>query len=43
MAEHLTWVRTEVSLALFFTRIPAEKLDAFRERFNPIIESLRIP
>jgi hypothetical protein len=43
MAEHLTWVRTEVSLALFFTRMPAEKLDAFRERFNPIVKSLRIP
>jgi hypothetical protein len=43
MAEHLTWVRTEVSPALFFTRMPAEKLNAFRERFNPTIESLRIP
>ena len=43
MAEHLTWVRTEVSLALFFTRMPAEKLDAFRQHLNPTIESLRIP
>jgi hypothetical protein len=43
MAEHVTWVRTEVSLALFFIRMPAEKLDAFRQRFNPTIESLRIP
>jgi erythromycin esterase-like protein len=43
MAEYLTWVRSAKTLGLFFARVPAAELASFRERFDRIIETLRIP
>jgi len=43
MAEYLTLVRTENTLALFFGFVPAKGLDSYRKRFDPIIETLQIP
>lgn len=43
MVEYLTRVRSEKTNALFFARLPAEKLDDFKERVDPIIETLEIP
>jgi tetratricopeptide (TPR) repeat protein len=43
MAEYLTLVRTENTLALFFGFIPAKDLDSYRKRLDTIIETLQIP
>lgn len=43
MAEYLTLVRTENTLALFFGFTPANYLDSYRKRLDPIIETLEIP
>lgn len=43
MVEYLTRVRSEQRNALFFARLPAEQLDDFKERVDPIIETLEIP
>ena len=43
MAEYLTLVRTENTLALFFGFIPANDLDRYRKRLDTIIETLQIP
>jgi hypothetical protein len=42
MVEYLTRVRSEKTNALFFARLPADQLDNFRERIDPIIETLEI-
>ena len=43
MAEYLTFVETENTLALFFGFIPAQNLDSYRKRLDTIIETLQIP
>lgn len=43
MAEYLTLVRTEKTLALFFGFVSVEGLDSYRKRLDPIIETLQIP
>jgi len=43
MAEYLTLVRTENTLALFFGFIPAKNLDSYRKRLDTVIETLQIP
>ena len=43
MTEYLTWVRSDQAGALFFARVTPSGLDAFRQRFDTIIETLRIP
>jgi len=42
MAEYLTRVRSESTSALFYVKLPAEHLDDFRRRLDPIIETLQI-
>ncbi len=42
-AEYLTLVRSQNTLALFFGFIPANDLDSYRKRLDPIIETLRLP
>jgi hypothetical protein len=42
MAEYLTLVRTENTLALFFGYIPTKNLDSYRKRLDAIIETLQI-
>ena len=43
MAEYLTLVRSQNILALFFGFIPANDLDSYRKRLDPIIETLQLP
>jgi erythromycin esterase len=43
MAEYLTLVRSQNTLALFFGFIPANDLDSYRKRVDPIIETLQLP
>ncbi len=43
MAEYFTRLRSENANALFYTRLPAEQLDDFKARIDPIIETLQIP
>jgi hypothetical protein len=43
MAEYLTLVRGQNALALFFGFIPANDLDSYRKRLDPIIETLQLP
>ena len=43
MAEYLTLVRTENTLALFFGSIPAKNLGSYRKRLDAIIDTLQIP
>lgn len=43
MAEYLTLVRGETTLALFFGFVPRAGLDGYRKRLDRIIETLRIP
>ena len=43
MAEYLTWIRSDNTFALFFGRVPVAELDSFRESFDQIIETLRVP
>ena len=42
MVEYLTRVRSENTNALFFARLPAEELDDFKARIDPIVETLQI-
>jgi hypothetical protein len=42
-SEYLTWVLTETTIAFFFGFVPTEELDAHRERFDEIIQTLQIP
>jgi hypothetical protein len=42
MAEYLTRVRSESTSALFYVKLPAEHLDDFKRRLDPIIETLQI-
>ncbi len=42
MVEYWTIVRSENTHALLYGRVPAEQLDDFRTRVNPIIETLQI-
>ena len=43
MVEYLTRVRSENTSALFFARLPFERLDDFTARIDPIIETLQVP
>jgi erythromycin esterase-like protein/beta-lactamase regulating signal transducer with metallopeptidase domain len=43
MTEYLTFLDGEKTAALFFAMVPATELESFRERFDRIIETLRIP
>jgi erythromycin esterase len=43
MAEYLTLIRSQNILALFFGFIPANDLDSYRKRLDPIIETLQLP
>jgi hypothetical protein len=43
MVEYFARVRTENTNALFFARLPAEQLDDFMVRIDPVIETLQIP
>jgi hypothetical protein len=42
MVEYLTRVRNEKTNALFYARLPADQLDDFKMRVDPIIETLEI-
>jgi hypothetical protein len=42
MVEYLTRVRSDKTNALFFARLPAEELQDFKTRIDPIIETLQI-
>ena len=43
MAEYLTLVRTENTVALFFGFIPVKNFESYRKRLDTIIETLQIP
>ena len=43
MAEYLVWIRGEKATALFFGRTAAAAFDAFRESFDRVIETAKIP
>jgi hypothetical protein len=43
MVEYFTRVRSETTNALFFARLPAERLDDFKTHIDPIIFTLQIP
>ena len=43
MVEYWTRVRSENTNALLYARLPAEELDDFKVRVDPIIETLQIP
>jgi hypothetical protein len=43
MAEYLVWISGEKAMALFFGRTAAGEFDAFRERFDRVIETAKIP
>jgi hypothetical protein len=43
MVEYFTHVRSENVNALFFAKLPAEHVDDFKRRIDPIIETLQIP
>jgi len=43
MVEYLTRVRSERTNALFFVVLPAEQVDGFKKRADPIIDTLQIP
>ena len=43
MAEYLTLVRSQNTLALCFGFIPANDLDTYRKRLDPIIETIQLP
>jgi hypothetical protein len=42
MVEYLTRIRSEKTNALFFARLPAEQLEDFERRVDPIIETVQI-
>lgn len=41
--EYLTWIDGEKSRAVFSARMPASKLEAFRPRFEAVIQSAIVP
>jgi hypothetical protein len=43
MNEYLTWIFSAKNHALFFGRVPAAKLDAFRTRLDAIVNSAMVP
>jgi hypothetical protein len=43
MAEYFTRVRTPHTTVLFFTALKPEMVESFRQRFDSIIQSLRVP
>ena len=43
MAEYLVWIRGDKATALFFGRAATGEFDAFRERFDKVIETAKIP
>ena len=43
MAEYLVWIHGEKARALFFGVTAAGELDTFRERFDRVIETAKIP
>jgi hypothetical protein len=43
MAEYLVWIRGEKATALFFGRAAIAEFDTFRERFDGVIETAKIP
>jgi hypothetical protein len=43
MVEYLTRVRSESTNALFYVKLPAQHLEDFKGRLDPIIETLQIP
>jgi hypothetical protein len=42
MVEYLTRVRSETTNALFYARMPADQLEDFKARVDPIIETLQV-
>jgi hypothetical protein len=42
-AEYLVWIRSEKITALFFGRASPGEFDNFRERFDRVIETAKIP
>jgi hypothetical protein len=42
MSEYLIWITAEKHRALFFARVPQSEMDAFRARFDAIVETARI-
>jgi hypothetical protein len=43
MVEYFTRVRSETTNALFFAKLPGERLDDFKRHIDPIIATLQIP
>src|SRR5262249_55157472 len=43
MVEYFVRVRSEKVSAMFFARLPAAELDQFHERFDKVVDTLRIP
>jgi hypothetical protein len=43
MVEYMTWIYTEQSKALFFSRVPADTLGALRPHFERLVSSAVIP
>lgn len=43
MVDYNTRIRSEKAVVLFFAHLPAADLDSFRQRFDLIIETLRVP
>jgi hypothetical protein len=43
MAEYMTWIYTENSRAFFFSRLPADKLDALKPEFDMMVSSAIVP
>ena len=42
MVEYLTWVQTESAMAMVMVRVDAAEFEAFRKRFDPVIETLQV-
>lgn len=42
MVEYLTRIRSDKTNALFYARLPADQLEDFKRRIDPIIETLQI-
>jgi hypothetical protein len=43
MVEYFVWVRSDKTLAQFFIKSNAEKLESIKELVEPIVSSVRIP
>jgi hypothetical protein len=43
MAEYMTWIYTENSRVFFFSRLPADKLDALKPEFDMMVSSAIVP